>query len=272
MDLISNYESLFPDLISKKIKETESLNNSIRKMPIRKRTKPIDQRVSRSQMQKNYAETQASFKALRQAQDQTLGAGAGIPIVPEKEKKDDKPVTAPIVTTQVTSTVHPSTSSPANDPELPTPLSTRVLGGGLNNTAITEEPKDSLTIERTASPAAVSAGGSSTYGSAQGDSSPLVLSPEVKPTTPSSVVETPSITSTTTSTEQFDQDKPLSNVARLSRQFGSSSSGGGVRGPRPAGARAGRVNATEGTTGAGAGAGAEVDNKRDSKDLRPDVE
>lgn len=217
-------------------------------------------------MQKNHAETQASFKALRQAQDQTLGAGNGIPIVPEKEKKDDKPVTAPIVTTQITSTVHPSTSSPANDPELPTPLSTRVLGGGLANPSTTEESKDSLTIERTASPAAQSAG-SSTYGSAQGDSSPLVLSPEVKPTSPPSTIENTSVTPTATSSEQFDQDKPLSNVARLSRQFGSSSSGG-VRGPRPAGARAGRANVTEGTTAAGG----EVENKRDSKDLRPDAE
>lgn len=267
MDLIHNYSELFPALIGQKAKESESAAAAARKMPVRKRTKPIDQRMSRSQMQKDHAAAQAGFKALRQAQDQSLGAGAGIPLPPNPVAKEEssKPVTAPIITTQKISSNQTASPSAMKDAELPTPLSTRVLGGGLpGNTPAEITGTNVLSIERTASPAGQSAGGSSTYGSAQGDSSPKILSPEIKPASPSVPAAATALDSTSYTSPKLDEDKPLSNVARLSRQFGSSSSTG-VRGPRPAGGRAGRVAATEGTENS-------VESKRESKDLRPDTE
>ncbi|KAL9934984.1 hypothetical protein V8E36_006060 [Tilletia maclaganii] len=49
MDLIKHYDGIFPALLARKARKSE-LSAAQRKIPVRKRTKSIDQRLSRSQM------------------------------------------------------------------------------------------------------------------------------------------------------------------------------------------------------------------------------
>ncbi|KAJ9475768.1 Rho-GTPase-activating protein RGD2 [Pseudozyma hubeiensis] len=201
VDLVQHYDSIFPELVEKKLKEVASPNGKKgweRPTPIRKRTKPVDQRISRSSIGSDLQQGAKIFvEQMGRSEEQQ-------PPVPEKQLVDSE-------TTQVMPPAIDTSSSTAtaqqkldDDLAAPTPLTDRMLSS----------PSHQLEAE---------------------------------------TVSAASETAESTKLEEEDDTRPLSNVARLSRQFGALGSGGasgtskrtslgGVRGPRPAGARSARMS------------------------------
>ncbi|KAN0064324.1 Rho-GTPase-activating protein 8 [Thecaphora frezii] len=275
IDLIKYYDQIFPPLVEKKLNEhatsdtadeatgkgiSSAVAGGQRKMPIRKRTKPVDQRISRSSIGSDLQE------GAKRLAEQFGGRNAGppkppikdeTPAVPAKASTESVPETVPeeaqltpfeTPTEEVdasaalpptapsidTSTLVGASEKKADNEAAPTPLSQRIIGGG----GLAEVPAGAKAVEKASEEPAEEA----------------MKSP--KP-------------------PLDDEDKPLSNVARLSRQFASGGSlktpgSGAVRGPRPAGARTARLsgNFSSGSTASSAGAGTGA-SKRESLDLAP---
>ncbi|EST08156.1 Rho GTPase-activating protein domain protein [Kalmanozyma brasiliensis GHG001] len=200
IDLVQHYEDIFPDLVAKKRDEAAAQVSTSpsngwaqgqRPTPIRKRTKPVDQRISRSSIG---ADLQQGTKMLvEQMERERSSRGGSEPPVPEKTP----PTPPPAIVTATDTAMEKQQDNAA----APTPLADRVLTSSADSAAGRE-------------------------------------------------AETVSIASETAEhAEQQEEEKPLSNVARLSRQFNSANlgpaakrTGGVVRGPRPAGARAARMS------------------------------
>lgn len=187
-DLVKYYDDLLPPIINAKAKDSEVLHAQ-RRTPLRKRTKPVDQRISRSRLS---------------VQDTTLPTeGLEKLSVSSSHEKQPKVVTNDLPTAE---------REDSADDSVVTPIASRIL------------PTDS------------------------GSSDRLVPSdiPQRQVASPSnhseaSAYDTPDEDTNKSSSAQdsstADEDKPLSNVARISRQFGNSdggSRGSKVRGPRQA--------------------------------------
>ncbi|CDW96767.1 hypothetical protein [Sporisorium scitamineum] len=216
VDLIQHYDQIFPELVEKKFKEAAAqvsaspsgksgFTNGQRSTPIRKRTKPVDQRISRSSIGSDLQ--QGAKKLIEQMDEREKGARVEqpppVPKLPDEEvseKVQPEPSMPPAIVTATDTTTLAVKQS--DDLSAPTPLTERVL---------------------------------TSSGAPQREAETVSVAAEEK---------------------EADDTKPLSNVARLSRQFNSglgSNSGasvaggkrtsmGGVRGPRPAGARAARLS------------------------------
>lgn len=257
VDLLQHYDAIFPELVEKKRKEATAavspdakssgspsgFVNGQRPMPIRKRTKPVDQRISRSSIGSDMQ--QGARKLIEQMDERERNSrafGQGneklppVPVVPSDYSEKGQPSAPPaIVTSSDASTV---AAKEQDDLAAPTPLTERVL----SSSAPTQQ-KEAETVSISSEKAEQNASAAAAA--------------------------------------DDDSDRPLSNVARLSRQFNSanlgsnSSSGaksshakrvsmGGVRGPRPAGARAARLSgsgqfSSSDKEGAGAEASASAD-------------
>ncbi|GAC94685.1 potential GTPase activator [Pseudozyma hubeiensis SY62] len=199
VDLVQHYDSIFPELVEKKLKEVATPNGKKgwqRPTPIRKRTKPVDQRISRSSIGSDLQQGAKIFV-------EQMGRSEEQPPLPEKQLADSEKTQAmpPVIDTSSSN----ATAQQKMDDDLaaPTPLTDRMLSS----------------------------------------------SHQLEAETISAASETAESTKL-----EDDDTKPLSNVARLSRQFGALGSGGatgatskrtslgGVRGPRPAGARSARMS------------------------------
>ncbi|UZJ54930.1 hypothetical protein CBS101457_004250 [Exobasidium rhododendri] len=216
-DLVTFYDVLFPSLMEKRAKESEEALQALRRIPTRKRTKPIDQRISRSRI---------------------ASAGAGVPALPSKDTSERNKMASPLAPPKVETQFSSKGKGEADDEDednMPTPVASRILdtsqsigkiaGDGviMNSDTLTPSSADTTRVK---SPSSTSAA-SSTYGTPdEAEETTIKLSKG------SMISETPSIPAKT-----IDEEKSLSNVARLSRQFGSGGSGSiksGVRGPRAA--------------------------------------
>ncbi|TKY88382.1 hypothetical protein EX895_002734 [Sporisorium graminicola] len=231
VDLILHYDQIFPELVEKKLKEAAAaaaaqasgspsgksgFTNGQRRTPIRKRTKPVDQRISRSSIGSDLQ--QGAKKLIEQMDERERGTSSRVSDQSQQQLPPPPPV--PKVTAdQASSKVEPSPSLP---------------------------------------PAIVTSTDATTTAAKQSDdlSAPTPLTERVLTSSQQREAETVSVASEKAEQQQAENDeKPLSNVARLSRQFNSANLGsnpsggggkrtsmGGVRGPRPAGARAARLS------------------------------
>lgn len=188
-DLIKYYDDLLPKLLDRKAKESEAAQFAQRRTPIRKRTKPVDQRMSRSRMVASSAEVPLPVPSKGQITSQVNPAPAPALAIPPKLEIDLK-------------------EEETDESTTPTPIGSRILA---NSLAVKEEDPS-----RVKSPSSISASSSSAYNTPDEADDKAAVSPSLNTIA--------------------DEDKPLSNVARLSRQFGSSGSVKSmVRGPRAAG-------------------------------------
>lgn len=201
VDLVQHYDSIFPELVEKKLKEAASPNGKKgweRPTPIRKRTKPVDQRISRSSIGSDLQQGAKIFvEQMGRSEEQQ-------PPVPEKQLVNSETTQAMPPAIDTSSSNATAQQKLADDLAAPTPLTDRMLSSSHQLEAET--------------------------------------------------ISAASETAESTKLEQDDDTRPLSNVARLSRQFGALGSGGasgtttkrtslgGVRGPRPAGARSARMS------------------------------
>lgn len=215
LDLIAHYDALLPGVLKKK---RSDVNSSTRPAaPVRKRTKPVDQRISRSSIGSDLQ--QGAKKFMEQLDDREPHGTIAEPFN-EPVLAAHSPIVADAPPTITTADLDVSQAKIADNANAPTPLNERVL----SNTSTANTTIDAITPPKEAE--TMSVGGVD------------------------------------------DQDRPLSNVARLSRQFNSANSGGGasdigggaagrvrmgssggggaaqgvVRGPRPAGARTARAS------------------------------
>lgn len=242
MDLVAHYPSIFPALMERKARETEAAAAHARRMPVRKRTAMVDQRISRSSLghgprsSENGARLLAMQHEERSAHSRQPSAADGSAPPPvEKDGGVDSPVEMP------SSEIG---KSERGSPAIVTATSAKPVSGDAAPSITAQPPSPATTVAP--APAlgeAADSGSDSAY---------------VTPTASAAA-------------------EPISNVARLSRQFGSLSSGTGVRGPRPAGARVGRSSPSIGSASAGPGASEHQKDdslssagNRLSRDLRPD--
>lgn len=233
VDLLQNYQEILPGVVEKKKKDAKekvgaSTNGTggERPMPIRKRTKPIDQRISRSSIGSDLQ--QGAKKLIEQMDERGLrGSGFNAGAIPAPVS--GVPVESGIEGEKPQPTINTSTGLDAEKEKkednlaAPTPLSDRVLSHPASTARIRQE------------------------GSVEAET--ISISDEKA----ESQTPIPHPTSDSHSGDGEEEEKPLSNVARLSRQFNSTNlgsghtkrtslGGGGVRGPRPAGARAARMS------------------------------
>lgn len=225
-DLITFYNDLLPKVLDTKAKEGEVLQAYQRNIPIRKRTKPVDQRLSRSRISQG-----ASVPPLPQSSAATHTAPSASP-----EMLATSNVAAPTLVTD--NIKNEGKAENADEDDSTTPIASRILpmgqasSGGEKSTpqpaavasASMLSPRGAE-ADRAASPS--SQGDGSAYGTPDEDERP----------------KTTAAAGAATSPPPLDEDKPLTNVARLSRQFGNPGSGSGsgsgsrgskVRGPRAA--------------------------------------
>jgi len=214
-DLIKFYDDLLPSLLEKKAKESEAALFAQRRTPIRKRTKPVDQRMSRSRM---------------------AAAGVGLPMLPPKDAHSGShtvsaatgPSPPPKVETQQLN------QGKDEDDNTPTPIASRILGSSSNDNKSNTLAVGESDPARVKSPSSVSAASSSYDTPDEAEETVTTTTKEPEVTSPPATASTP-LSPSITSGSVVDEDKSLSNVARLSRQFGSSGSiKSGVRGPRAA--------------------------------------
>lgn len=258
VDLIQHYDAIFPGLVEKKKQEavaqasaSPSKNrwtNGQRPMPIRKRTKPVDQRISRSSIGSDLQ--QGARKLIEQLDERGPRHSDPAPPVPSiPVQHTEKALPLPSIVTDTTAATEFAKADDNN--VAPTPLHDRMLSSHSTTTqeaetvSIHSEKAEKLAEEKAAE------------------------KEEEK------------------DQDNDDDNKPLSNVARLSRQFNSANLGstgssgggggaghskraslGGVRGPRPAGARAARMSGQFSGSSA-TSAGSESGDKRESRDLAP---
>ena len=221
VDLVQHYQELFPTIVAAKAKET-GLASQTRKTPTRRRTKPIDMRMSRT-----WLESQGDVPPLP----------GQVPTVAEPQKASGNSSRPKIETSGV-----PSIASEEKRTGTPTPIAERVLVGGLPSSKDSERT-DAETAEKylgvdSSILDAIDAGHSrrsdaagSTYGTPPAADSSL-------PGTDEKEVLDEGEAGGAAGGDKVGQG--LSNVQRLSRQFGAaaaSPSVAGPRGPRPAGAR-----------------------------------
>ncbi|EPQ27827.1 uncharacterized protein PFL1_04572 [Pseudozyma flocculosa PF-1] len=269
MDLVQHYEAIFPALLEKKLSEhpsaagngiaaangdapangiSSAVTGGQRKVPIRKRTKPVDQRISRSSIGRDLQE--GAKRLAEQFGERGGGAGAGAAAAPKPPVKDETPA-VPTKTEPIVEEPHEAFATPSEEIDAaavePAVLPPAAPAIDTSNLDVTAEKQADDEAAPTPLAQRVFASGASS------DDSP-----------------TSAAAAATQRQEEEDEDRPLSNVARLSRQFASGGSlkgsgGGIVRGPRPAGARSARLsgNFSNGSTGSGGAS------KRESMDLAP---
>lgn len=284
IDLLTHYEVLLPPALQRKSKQEDEVQVAKRKMPTRKRTKPMDARIRRSQLYET-----------------SSGQTPSVPALPKIVTESKHLSAAPL----------PRSESPE---DAPTPIAERVLGGApamKSSAALSEStlaaPSSGLSRPSSANGRPPSSAGGSSYGTPteevevpRWNQSEQQQQQAIEPTneityheepedadTPTNrfsggiaqvaerlkdgaekvknkVVPTTTATTATSSSRSSspvkpsyssgrstplsppatssslnepDEDQPLSNVARLSRRFGTGGAIGGVRGPRPAGSR-----------------------------------
>ncbi|PWZ01952.1 hypothetical protein BCV70DRAFT_198230 [Testicularia cyperi] len=265
MDLIQYYPDIFPALVEKKLKEkntpaaaasngngvSSSIVDGQRRAPIRKRTKPVDQRIKRSSIG---TDLQQGAKILMEQMDERERG----PRPPGKDAKDVPPVPSLPMSSMVAAATEGKTESG------PDPLSEETTVAAAPPAIVTSDlasaTKDFKTADDAAAPTPLTERVLSSSAS------------DKKPVEPVKEAETMPIE---------DEDKPLSNVARLSRQFNSgnlggsgsrvssgSSTTGGPRGPRPAGARSARMSGQFSSSSTASDSSSKT-NKRESRDLAP---
>ena len=237
LDFVANYDTLFPSIVAVKAKESAALTTSQRRTPVRKRTKPVDMRMSRSSLAASQNSNVASMP--------TSGSATGLKdtVVQESQEFNAR---QPTTTFAATATLKPNVQtvveeqSNMTDEVAPTPISERVLGGlpdSSQSTAAAHQSEDNYLGVDSSIVAAIDTGASvgssdSAYGTPPAESGALPSTEEGFDAKAGD---------NNASSNDATTDKPLSNVARLSKQFGASASGSSVagpRGPRPAGGRA----------------------------------
>ena len=262
VDLIQHYDQIFPELVEKKLKEAAAQvgaspsgksgrANGQRPMPIRKRTKPVDQRISRSSIGSDLQ--QGARKLIEQLDERGARHSEQLPPVPTIPAEHGEKALPPTI---VTSTSPATETAKAEDNEVaPTPLHDRMLSSHSQAASASTGTQEAETVSV--------------------HSEVAEAQREEKAEADEKAKE--------------DDDKPLSNVARLSRQFNSGnlgssggsgsgghskrvSLGGGVRGPRPAGARAARMSGQFSSSSAASAAGSDGADKRESRELAPNRE
>lgn len=227
VDLLTYYEEIFPEVMEKKRKEkvaqlaaSPSKAGWQRPMPIRKRTKPVDQRISRSSIGSDLQQGAKKLIEQMHAPAQT------VPAVPEDKAQPAPP--------SIVTSTNPAALAAKEEDNLdaPTPLQSRMLSSPAPEVPSAAQEAETVSIHSEKAEAQ------------QAQEAEQAHSPQA---------------------EGADSDRPISNVARLSRQFNSAnlgngggggkrtSMGGVVRGPRPAGARAARMSGQFSSSSAGAG-------------------
>lgn len=202
-DLIKYYDELFPKLLDKKAKESEAAHFAQRRTPIRKRTKPVDQRMSRSRMAASSAEVP-------------------LPLMKKPITSQGNPIAAPALAIPAKLDTSLKGEDEADESTTPTPIGSRML---VSTLAVKEEDPSRVKSPSSVSAASPSSSAYNTPDDEAEDKAAAALNPSL-----SSSSSSPPLNTSTS------EDKPLSNVARLSRQFGSSGSVKSmVRGPRAAG-------------------------------------
>ncbi|PWN48906.1 hypothetical protein IE53DRAFT_398827 [Violaceomyces palustris] len=250
MDLVQYYDRIFPDLLARKARESDLALAAQRRMPIRKRTKPVDQRISRSSIGRDVQEGHqllaAQYGSMHASDsngssqspepslmNEAIRRGAS-PIAEEDERDAEKKresMPRPTIDTSAQGGVQKTGEEIA-----PTPISQRVLS--VSSSAV---PTDSIPIAEEKG----QTGEPSSEAEAKTAKEDIAI-PGPAATGAAPAVDgapAPASANSTSKGTVDEEDKPLSNVARLSRQFGSS---GGPRGPRPAGARGSRVPSNSG--------------------------
>jgi hypothetical protein len=265
-DLIMYYDDLLPKILDAKAKDGEKLQEFQRKTPIRKRTKPVDQRISRSSI----------------ARSTDMPPMPLVPFVEEQETaaqfdRQSDSRSAPAINTAGSAKTS-TASAAAEEEQAATPLANRTLpfslkqGGNSKSSAAPAAARAASTDKLAASTAQRSpdndralspsnASDASAYDTPDEDDKSKTTTTATDATSSAkseaSMAKSDS-TAPSKGAHDYDEDKPLSsNVARLSRQFGKMGSnqtsgndtssstptranassigrGSRVRGPRPA--------------------------------------
>lgn len=210
-DLVKFYDELLPALLERKAKESEAALFAQRRTPIRKRTKPVDQRMSRSRMAADFA---------------------GAPALPAKERAGQRESEWSSPSPKVVTSM---AGEKEEEDATPTPIASRILGSSNSTLAV-----DEAEASRVKSPSSVS-GASSSYDTPDDEADAAVEGKDAagndQTSTTRADAESTDKSSSPSKASLHEEDRPLSNVARLSRQFGSNSSAKSmVRGPRAANA------------------------------------
>nr|CDI55673.1 conserved hypothetical protein (N-terminal fragment) [Melanopsichium pennsylvanicum 4] len=267
VDLLSHYNEIFPELVEKKKKEAASAvstspskagwTNGQRPMPIRKRTKPVDQRISRSSIG---SDLQQGAKILMEQMDERERSKVEqhtTPSVPSVPSEHSEKVQPALPVSIITSTDPNIESAKRRDNiSAPTPLHDRLL-----SSQSTSQEAETVSVASDIAEAKAEAEAAATADAQMQQQQQQESEVQGK-----------------------SDDKPLSNVARLSRQFNSgnlgsnSSSGaggpskrvslGGVRGPRPAGARSAGMSGhySSSSVASSGGGGSSSEDRRDENE------
>ncbi|KAJ1598062.1 hypothetical protein NDA14_003397 [Ustilago hordei] len=286
VDLLLHFEQVFPEVMEKKRNETmERMNASPnqksgwaavggeggRPMPTRKRTKPVDQRISRSSIG---SDLQQGAKKLIEQMDQrgsrvSVGSTPAVPIVPAEHSEKPQPRA---IDTQTN--LDRAAEKKQDDLAAPTPLNERVLFSS------TRHAQSGSGVEAE----------TGSISSEKGESQTPI--PDPTSDSQASQAQAEAEKEREGEGEGEGEDKPLSNVARLSRQFNTShlgsggssagesghskrtsmgGAGGGTRGPRPVGARTARMSgqfSSSSNTSSTAAVGEENDETISKQDWR----
>lgn len=249
IDLVKNYVELLPPALARKNQREEEVAVIKRRTPRRQRTKALDQRVRRSQLH------DAKLVTFRHAQTHS------------SEPDSLSRAASQLPNLDISGTILPNDADHGDDPTTSTPIAERLFGAEksagdtmLDAPALHRETDGDSSAyntpkEEVASPVSLD--------TARRASATTTSPPPHTGSGPSSPTKT-----TTPSTSASAADVPLSNVARLSRQFnsssslsskrlsrlGGSSSGGatssgssssGIRGPRPVNTTGGKRTETD---------------------------
>ncbi|CAO1628913.1 unnamed protein product [Parajaminaea phylloscopi] len=224
VDLLAYYDDLLPPALARKNKKEEAIAVMKRQTPRRKRTKAPDQRIRRSQLRDNGENQRFMMTVSQNISDEPAT------LQPHEELKGSKVISGTDVVGQQRSiqgdgeaslpVLPPSESS---EPDVPSVVSSQGIEGA---TSIYNTPRTELASPLDEGPSLPSA--TTSYRPVSRPASPQ------KPQSESQTAE-PS------------DDVPLSNVARLSRQFNTSTSGSSKRLSRLAGAGSGAAGAAVGS-------------------------
>lgn len=244
VDLVQHYDEIFPELVEKKKAEAAAQasaspskngwTNGQRPMPIRKRTKPVDQRISRSSIGSDLQ--QGARKLIEQLDEREKSRSVEqpppVPALPAEHS--EKPLPPPAIVTDTNTTTE---SAKADDNiAAPTPLTDRMLSSSHVQAASQEAETVSIHSETA-------------------ESQKEEREKEEDQDKPLSNVAR---LSRQFNSGNLDSGGSSGHTKRVSL-------GGGPRGPRPAGARAARMSGQFSSSSVTS----DQADKRDSRDLAP---
>ncbi|KDN47337.1 hypothetical protein K437DRAFT_262467 [Tilletiaria anomala UBC 951] len=238
IDLVKNYDKLFPDIVAAKAKESGLANQAKRRAPVRRRTKPIDMRTSRSSLAAAHGDA-PPLPLIKDAASPSPSASLSVLNNTVVQPSDLlAPATGPLQKPKIitkTGKIDGGDGVVKDDASgsalvaTPTPISERMLGS-LPTTTTGKDTQVKNELNMDSHSLDVIDAGSENNDTLPASSTALHSTSEGKEGDADATIADGSAAA--------QADKPLSNVARLSRQFAAPTSGiGGPRGPRPAGSR-----------------------------------